>query len=322
MDTIKHQYMDEVLGFKVGYWKISGVSSMSAPFKTVGIYSRVNNSDSAETLKALINFLKDLNQPFTLEEETCREFNDTGLPTTHRDQLSRHCDLLIVVGGDGSMLHAAHIVIHDEIPVVGINRGKLGFLTDVNPSELHQIKAILEGKYFLEKRFLLEATAEFQGKVLGQGIALNEVALIPDSMPHMTEFEIFIDDQFVCSQDSDGMIIATPTGSTAYALSGGGPILHPQLDALVMVPMFPHTLSIRPIVIEGNRKITLIITPNNTTTPRITCDSQMFIQTPPGTKITVNKKAQALHLIHPVDYDYYKTIRSKLHWGRKLKYME
>ena len=126
--------------------------------------------------------------------------------------------------------------------------------------------------------------------------ALNEVALIPDSVPHMNEFEIYIDNQFVCSQDSDGVIIATPTGSTAYALSGGGPILHPQLDAIVIVPMFPHTLSMRPIVIEGNQSVCLFITPNNTTTPRLTCDSQSFIHTPPGSHITIQKKNAALTL--------------------------
>jgi NAD+ kinase len=226
------------------------------------------------------------------------------------------------VGGDGSLLHAAQTIVNDEIPVLGINRGRLGFLTDILPTELHKIKAILEGAFLLEKRFLLTATVEYGGEVLGQSDALNEVALIPDSVPHMNEFEIYINDKFVCSQDSDGVIIATPTGSTAYALSGGGPILHPQLDAFVIVPMFPHTLSLRPIVIEGNNRVTIVISPNNTATPRITCDSQLFINTPPGSHITIKKKNQHLHLIHPVAYDYYETLRSKLHWGRKLNYAE
>ena len=243
-------------------------------------------------------------------------------PLLSREELGKRCHLLIVVGGDGSLLHAAHAVIKNEVPVLGINRGRLGFLTDINPSHLKKIKPILDGEYRLEKRFLLTATVEHHGKRLGQNDALNEVALIPDSVPHMNEFEIFIDDQFVCSQDSDGVIIATPTGSTAYALSGGGPILHPQLDAMVIVPMFPHTLSLRPIVIEGNRRVTIVITPNNTTTPRLTCDSQAYISAPPGSHITIEKNPQALHLIHPVDYDYYESLRSKLHWGRKLDYTE
>ena len=156
-----------------------------------------------------------------------------------------------MVGGDGSLLHAAHAVVKNEIPVLGVNRGRLGFLTDIHPKRLEKIKSILDGEYILEKRFLLSASVEHHGELLGQSDALNEVALIPDLVPHMYEFEIFIDDKFVCSQDSDGVIIATPTGSTAYALSGGGPILHPQLDAMVIVLMFPHTLTMRPIVIKA-----------------------------------------------------------------------
>jgi NAD+ kinase len=138
----------------------------------------------------------------------------------------------------------------------------------------------------------------------------------------MIEFEIFMDDQFVCSQDSDGLIIATPTGSTAYALSGGGPILHPQLDAIVLVPMFPHSLNSRPIVVEGNKHIHIIITPHNTTSPRLSCDGRAFVNILPGSRIDVYKKPRKLHLIHPLDYNYYEALRSKLHWGKKLQYLE
>jgi len=295
---------------------------MASQFKTVGIFGRVNTPGILETLKTLIGYLQKLGQPLVVEAETAAALNDPTLPQATRQELSKRCNLVLVVGGDGSLLHAAHMVINDEIPVVGINRGRLGFLTDILPSELDKIKDILEGQYRLEKRFLLTANVESQGAVLGQSDALNEVALVPDCVPHMSEFEIYIDDHFLCSQVSDGLIVATPTGSTAYALSGGGPIVHPQLDAVVIVPMFPHTLSMRPIVIEGNQRITIIITPNNTATPRLTCDSQSFINAPPGSHIVIRKKPQRLHLIHPIDYDYYQSLRSKLHWGRKLHYME
>ncbi|VVC76375.1 NAD kinase [Aquicella siphonis] len=295
---------------------------MGLQFKVIGIYGRVKNPGVMETLKALIHYLRSLDLEIRIDSDTAELLEDASLVCFQRDELCRHCDLLIVVGGDGSLLHAAHSIINDGIPVLGINRGRLGFLTDILPSNLKKIKAILEGDYILEKRFLLTATVEHAGKILGEGNALNEVALIPDSVPHMNEFEIYINDQFVCSQDSDGVIVATPTGSTAYALSGGGPILHPQLDALVLVPMFPHTLSLRPIVIEGSHRITIVITPNNTATPRLTCDSQSLINTPPGSRIHIQKKNQHLHLIHPLDYDYYETLRSKLHWGRKLHYAE
>ena len=295
---------------------------MASPFKKIGLMGRVKNPGVVETLKALVQYLKSLNQTLLIESETAEALHDASLTAISKEELSQHCNLLIVIGGDGSLLQAAHTVVNNKIPVLGINRGRLGFLTDIHPTQLEKIKSILDGNYLLEKRFLLTATVEHHGKILGQSDALNEVALIPDSVPHMNEFEIYIDQQFVCSQHSDGVIVATPTGSTAYALSGGGPILHPELDAIVIVPMFPHTLSIRPIVIQGNHCVTIIVTPNNTATPRLTCDGQAFINTPPGSHIIIRKKSEELQLIHPIDYDYYETLRSKLHWGHKLQYTE
>jgi NAD+ kinase len=295
---------------------------MASKFKLIGILGKIKSPHMVETLKALIEYLRSLKQPFLLDAEIEAILNDASQNYASREELSKRCNLFIVVGGDGSLLHAAHLAASLEIPIVGINRGRLGFLTDILPTELDKIGAILNGEYILEKRFLLTARVFYNGESLGQSDALNEVALIPDSQPHMNEFEIYIDDQFVLSQDSDGLIVATPTGSTAYALSGGGPILHPQLDAIVLVPMFPHTLSIRPIVIEGERRITIVIAKENSATPRLTCDGQAFINTPPGSHIEIMKKEKRLHLIHPIDYDYYETLRSKLHWGRKLNYSE
>lgn len=295
---------------------------MLSQFKTVGIIGRIRNQGVKETLRTLIDYLDTLEQDFLVDADAAEILGDPDLPSISRQELGRKSDLVIVVGGDGSLLNAVHSIINEDTPVLGINRGSLGFLTDINPADLKKIKAILAGDYVLEERFLLSATIEHHGKDLGGGDALNEVALIPDAVPHMTEFEIYINEQFVCSQDSDGLIIATPTGSTAYALSAGGPILHPGLDALVIVPMFPHTLSNRPLVIDGNSEVRIIITPNNLTSPRVTCDGQECINIPPGSHITIKKKLKRLHLIHPLDYKYFETLRSKLHWGRKLQYTE
>lgn len=281
---------------------------------------RVRNPGVSETIFTLIRYLNQLNQAYLLDTETAAALTEETGATVSKQALSEHCDLVIVVGGDGSLLQAAHLV--NEVPVLGINRGRLGFLTDIHPTELEKIKTILQGDYILEKRFLLTAVVMHHDQELGRHHALNEVALIPDTIPHMNEFEIYIDHQFVLSQDSDGVIVATPTGSTAYALSGGGPILHPQLDAMVIVPMFSHTLSIRPIVIHGDQEINIVITPNNTHSPRLTCDGQAFISTPPGSHILIRKKEKRLHLIHPKDYNYYETLRTKLHWGHKLVYTE
>lgn len=295
---------------------------MPSSFHAIGIMGRVKNQGVIETLTDLVSYLTNLNYELFLEAETAQTLNCTNTRVLTKHELGQHCDLLIVVGGDGSLLHAVHFILEPSIPVLGVNRGRLGFLTDIHPNGLDKIKAILEGNYVLEERFLLTATVSLQGNVLGTSDALNEVALIPDSVPHMNEFEIYIDNKFLCSQDSDGLIVATPTGSTAYALSGGGPILHPKLDAIVLVPMFPHTLSIRPIVVEGNQQIRIFITPNNSATPRIACDGQTLIDTPPGSEIIIHKKPKRLHLIHPTDHEYYETLRSKLHWGRKLHYTE
>lgn len=295
---------------------------MTAAFKKIGVIGRVKTTGVKDTLKTLIKYLQNLKQSIVIESETAESIDETHLPIVTRDELGSHCDLLIVVGGDGSLLNAAHAVVNHKIPVLGINRGSLGFLTDILPTELGKIKDILEGKYILEKRFLLSTSIELHDKTIGKDDALNEVAILPDAVPHMIEFEIFIDDKFVCSQDSDGLIIATPTGSTAYALSGGGPILHPQLDAIVLVPMFPHSLSSRPLVVEGNSEIRIIITPNNITSPRLSCDGRAYINTLPGSNIIIRKKAKALQLVHPLDYNYYETLRSKLHWGKKLQYTE
>lgn len=295
---------------------------MKPTFNTLGIIGRVKNEGVRETLLALVNYLTKYEKKIIIESETAESINHAHLSAVNKHELGKLADLIIVVGGDGSLLHAAHDIVDDGTPILGINRGSLGFLTDILPAELEKIGDILDGKYIIEKRFLLATDITFHGKKLAEDVALNEVALIPDAVPHMIEFEIYIDKEFVCSQNSDGLIVATPTGSTAYALSGGGPILHPQLDAIVLVPMFSHTLTNRPIVIEGNREITLVISPEATSSPRISCDGRAYLTTPPNSHINIHKKTKQLQLIHPLDYDYYKALRSKLQWGTKLKNTE
>ena len=291
---------------------------MNAAFNVIGIFGRVKNQGVIETLEALVQYLESLNKELVIETETALLLDCPQIKVVPRHEISKHCELLIVVGGDGSLLNAAHAVVERQIPVLGINRGRLGFLTDILPLELEKIGPILNGHYRCEERFLLTARVEKDNELIGKSDALNEVAMIPDTVPHMNEFEVYVNDQFVCSQDSDGIIVATPTGSTAYALSGGGPIIHPELDAVVIVPMFPHTLSMRPWVIHGNSKLRIVISPENTATPRLTCDGQAFINTPAGSVIHIEKKEKHLRLVHPLDYDYYASLRSKLHWGRKL----
>lgn len=304
---------------KIPYYKIIHGISMQKPFKTVGLIGRQRKEDISDTLLSLTKLLQDLQLGIVVEDETAKHFPSNKLPTYNRHEFGKHCDLIIVVGGDGSLLNAARAAIHHHTPVLGINRGRLGFLTDINPSELTEgVSAVLAGEYIEENRFLLTAQVEYNGEKIAQDMALNDVVLLPGNVSHMIEFEIVINGQFVCSQKADGLIVATPTGSTAYALSGGGPILHPNLDAVVLVPMFPHTLSARPIVIPGNSEIKLIVAKSNETCPRLSCDGQERIPLQPGTIVVITKKNEQLRLIHPIDYNYFETLRTKLHWSKKL----
>jgi len=175
---------------------------------------------------------------------------------------------------------------------------------------------VLKGYYQEEKRFLLHCILEHNNEVITESVALNDVVVSPGKLSHMIEFETYINEEFVCSQRADGLIISSPTGSTAYALSGGGPILHPELNAIVLVPMFPHTLSSRPIVVDAKSLIEIHLGSDNETCPHLSSDGEKSIAIPPGSKIKINKHTQQLSLIHPKDYNYYKTLREKLHWER------
>lgn len=280
---------------------------MQSHFKHIALMGRAG-TNTADTLQAVVDFLQQQSVQIFIEEKTAEMMNKKHGATFSDDHIPAEIDLMIVVGGDGSLLNAARCALPHNLPVLGINRGRLGFLTDIHPTELAKIAEVLSGKYQSENRFLLTA---HEKKPLG--VALNDVVLSPGDA-QLIEFDIVINNQFVCQQRADGLIIATPTGSTAYALSGGGPILHPALNAIVLVPMFPHRLSNRPIVIDGDAKIEVVIHKQNASTPFISCDGQHRIRIEPGSKITVQKHEKKLQLIHPKSYDYFTTLRQKLGW--------
>ena len=276
-------------------------------FHHIALFGRPGKNIT-ETLTDVIAYLRKKNRNVCIEQNTAKMLLKNDLPTFSENDIPNTVDLIMVVGGDGSLLNAAHCALPHDLPVLGINRGRLGFLTDIHPNELSKMDAVLDGKYITENRFLLSAK---NGKDLG--VALNDVVLLPGEA-QLIEFDIYINDQFVCQQRADGLIIATPTGSTAYALSGGGPILHPHLSAIVLVPMFPHTLSNRPIVIDSNAKIELKISDRNETAPFLSCDGQHRIEIKPGAHIVIEKNKKTLKLIHPESYEYFATLREKLGW--------
>lgn len=290
---------------------------MTTKFKKVALIGRQRGENITETLLSLKSYLKTKGVEVFFEEETAAMMSSHNKPVIPADQLNKHCDLIIAVGGDGSLLRAAHVAVNQQLPILGINRGRLGFLTDIRPEEFSKVGAVLDGVYLEEKRFLLTAQLQHQNKSFTKQDALNDVVLLPGDVAHMIEFAIYINQQFVCTQRADGLIVATPTGSTAYALSGGGPILHPGLNAVVLVPMFPHMLSNRPLVIASNSLIEIVIDEENEVSPFVSCDGQERVAIPQGGKISITQKAEQLRLIHPQDYNYFETLRTKLGWASK-----
>ncbi|MBC53640.1 MAG: NAD(+) kinase [Gammaproteobacteria bacterium] len=290
-----------------------------ATFKQIGLVGRPGHAGVVETLARLIAFLQSRQLDIVLEHGTAELLPAAGLPVCKRTELGAASDLVVVVGGDGSMLNAARVLVNHNVPVLGINRGRLGFLTDIRPDEIEDtLSAVLDGRYHEESRFMLEFEASRDGELLPGGTALNDVVLHPGTAAQMIEFELFIAGQFVNSQQSDGLIVATPTGSTAYSLSAGGPIMHPSLNALVLVPMYPHTLSSRPLVVDADNEIRVRVVKQRAISPVISCDGAVRFHTEPGDEIIIRKKAQPLRLIHPLDYSYYEVCRSKLGWGNRL----
>ena len=286
-------------------------------FSTIGLTGR-NNSEIVDSLQAVVGVLEGAEGiNIVLDVNVANLLKANKYPEFPLEQLSSECDLVIVVGGDGSLLQTASILADYDLPVAGINRGRLGFLTDILPNEIEStLKQILGGQYKIESRFLLDM---FIGSDKQEylGSALNDIVLHPGKAVQMIEFELYIDNEFVYNQASDGLIIATPTGSTAYAMSAGGPIMHPRLDAIVLVPINPHSLSSRPIVVEGNRELTLVVRDLHNILPQLSCDGAMSHACSPGDRITIRKKPKQLKILHPADYDYYETCRSKLGWSHR-----
>jgi len=290
-----------------------------ASFRNIGLIGRLGSTRVVDTLKRLIRLLETRGHHVIIEDRTATVLLDHGHVEASRRTMGQLCDLVIVVGGDGSLLGAARTLCHSGTLVLGVNRGRLGFLTDISPDELEaRVGEVLDGRYEVEERFLLDAELYREGSLVGSGDALNEVVVHPGKAVRMIEFELFIDGQFVYSQRSDGLIIATPTGSTAYSLSGGGPIMHPRLDVVTLVPMFPHTLSSRPIVIDAASEIRIHIGETNQTYPHISCDGQTRAVSKPDDVLVIRRKPQRVQLVHPLGHNFYEVLRSKLGWSNRL----
>ena len=293
---------------------------MKTVFQTVAVVARRRTKAIVDTVLAVETVLTDFGVALVFEDDTAGFVGGAASKTTlPRDQLGQSCDLIVVVGGDGSLLGVARDIAPHGIPVVGVNRGGLGFLAAVAPDELAlQLKGILSGDYKAEDHFLLHGQVSRHGAVQSNCTALNDVVIHAGNMARMMEFELWIDGEFVYDQRSDGVIVASPTGSTAYALSAGGPIMHPALDALAVVPMFPHTLTSRPLVVPGDATLSIKVTHASDTTPQASFDSQVNLGLEQGDEVTIQKYDAPLRLLYPTGHSFYESCRSKLDWASRL----
>lgn len=288
------------------------------PFKNIAIVGKPRHDIAFETHIAVYNWLKDRQYNLLVEANIAQQLNlPNGKTVT---EIGEQADLVIVIGGDGNMLGMARQLAKYEVPLIGINRGNLGFLTDIAPqTAFEQLYSTLErGEFIIEERFLLEARIEQNGKVIELSNALNEVVVHSSQIARTIEFEVSIDGKFAFSQRSDGLIIATPTGSTAYSLSAGGPILTPNLNAVVLVPMNPHSLASRPLVIDGESVVSMRFAQYNQPNLVISCDSQRLLPFSSDERVIVQKSPDTLKLLHLKDYNYFTVLGSKLGWLSKL----
>jgi NAD+ kinase len=288
--------------------------AMKTAFKTIALIGKFKNPETREQVLTLAYFLTERHLNVFVEENTALHSSIQDFQTLPIDKIGAHADLAIVLGGDGTMLTAARAFIDYKIPLVGINRGHFGFLTDLSAEQmLDGVTNILAGEFDLEQRMLLFAKVVRKGQIVNQGYVLNDVVVSRGGTACLIELEVNIDGHFVHRQRSDGLIVATPTGTTAYSLSAGGPILHPSLDAIALVPICPHALSNRPIAINSASKIEITLLRGEDA--HVHLDGQQNIDFHEGDKVLVQRAEKTVSLLHPLGHNHYDMLREKLHWG-------
>lgn len=286
-------------------------------FQAIGIIGKPSDPNIAETLNSLFRFLSNKQSRLFIDEQCANFIAGTGFQRCPLEKLGSQCDLVIAVGGDGTFLSAARAIFRYGIPLIGVNLGRLGFLVDISPEQLSsKLSAMLEGNYREEQRYLLCAKIMRGDQVIHQQTAVNEVVIHRWVTPSMIEIITTINGVYLNTQRSDGLIISTPTGSTAYALSAGGPIIHPSLNALVLVPLNPHTLSNRPLVIDDSSNIEICFSQAKQINALVTCDHLEIPEVLISDKILISKEAKPIRILHPEDHEFFHVLRGKLNWSR------
>ena len=287
---------------------------MKSPFGRVALIGKLRSPEIAASLRELAGFLKERGCEVLFERETAKQLNASG---ADYDAIGRAAQLAIVVGGDGTMLAAARSLVRHHVPVVGVNQGRVGFMTDIGYQDMRGgIGAILDGKGTLEERTLLDAEVLRGGKAVLRTLALNEAVLGKGAEARLIEFEISLDGEYVYTLRADGMIVATPTGSTAYAMSAQGPILHPAVPALALVPLNPHTLSARPVSVSDRSVVEIKLI--RAEDARAHFDGFALTDMAEGDRLVLKRSGDTVRFVHPPGYRYFATLREKLRWSEVL----
>ncbi len=296
--------------------KIGLRGTMPREFKTIALTGKTSDPRIAGSIRTLVEHLRANERRVIAGSGVAKGLENVDIEAMSLDEMTGLADLMVAVGGDGTMLFATHLVARHSIPLLGINRGRLGFLADVGSDEmLRRVDEVLEGQYVEEERLMLAAEVDSEHDE-DDAIALNDIVVQKQETGRLLDFETWIDGVYVNTHGGDGLVVATPTGSTAYALSGGGPILHPDMDAFVLVPICPHTLSDRPLVVRGNRTIEIKVREREAARSSISCDGRHLCDLLPEQTLRIRRSEHKAILVHPTGYDYFRILRSKLHWGR------
>ncbi|MEB0137916.1 MULTISPECIES: NAD kinase [unclassified Undibacterium] len=287
---------------------------MTAPAKTIALVGKYNAAGIAASVGELAHFLQAAGHHVVLETETARYPELVGLTARSVADIGKSCDAAIVVGGDGTMLGIARQLAPYKVPLIGINQGRLGFITDIPLDRMMPvITEMLAGKFVSEQRSLLQAVVMRGSEQIFSGSAFNDIVVARGAGSGMVELRVEVDGLFMYNQRSDGLIVSTPTGSTAYALSAGGPLLHPSLNGIVMVPIAPHALSNRPIVLPDSSEVVIEIVAGRDIS--VNFDMQTFASLLHQDRIIVQRSPHTVTFLHPQDWNYYHTLREKLHWN-------
>jgi NAD+ kinase len=293
---------------------LPSTSSPSASFKTVAIVGKYMADGIAQSLSDIAGFLEDAGYKVVYEAETAINVGLNNVTAWSPEEIGKQADVAIVVGGDGTMLGIARQLASYDVPLIGINQGRLGFMTDISQDVMIPVlQDMLSGKIEAEKRSLLDSCVVRDGKKIFQALAVNDVVVSRGSTSGMTELQVEVDGHFMYNQRSDGLIVSTPTGSTAYALSAGGPLLHPSLSGIVLVPIAPHALSNRPIVLPDSCEIVIEIKGGRDIS--VNFDMQSLASLQHRDRIVVKRSAHTITFLHPQGWSYYDTLREKLHWN-------